>query len=88
MNYSNSERINTSKRNTANKQLKTRLANSGRIAGTGVLYDRYDEESGGWVYGRENEKVMTPYDYMTKEQKAELNGPVITYHIDDLELGR
>ena len=71
----------------ANEFLRTSL-NSGRIAGTGILYDDYSEAS--------YPSVMTRTDYfpekkvgipLTDEEKRfrEEGGPVITYRIEDLE---
>lgn len=67
-----------------NERMRTSLANSGRAAGMGILEDRYDEDSGGWVYGRGNVQVVTPSDFLTKEEKEALSGPVITYNLKDL----
>lgn len=67
-----------------NEFRKTSFANSGRAAGMGILYDRYDEESGGWVYGRGNVKVITPSDFLTPEERKALSGPVIIKRIEDL----
>ena len=67
-----------------NEFTKTGFANSGRAAGMGILHDRYDEESGGWKYGRDKERVVTPSDFLTKEQKAALNGPVTIKRIEDI----
>lgn len=33
-------------RGHVNEKLHTTFRNSGRVAGTGILYDRYDDESG------------------------------------------
>ena len=66
-----------------NEFLHTSLANSGRAAGMGILYDRYDEESGLPVYGKGNVRVVTPSDFLSEEEKEGLNGPVITKRIED-----
>jgi hypothetical protein len=62
----------------------TSLANSGRAAGMGILYDRYDEESGLPIYGRGNVRVVLLSDFLSEEEKEGLNGPVITKRIEDL----
>jgi len=61
-----------------NQYLKTGLANSGRAAGMGILYDRYDDESGGPKYGG-SVQVKFPSDGLTQEELQALNGKVITY---------
>lgn len=66
-----------------NEFLHTSLANSGRAAGMGILYDRYDEESGLPVYGKGNVRVVLLSDYLSHEEKERLNGPVITKRIED-----
>ncbi len=62
-----------------NEFLKTGLANSGRAAGAGVLYDRYDEESGYRPHPRARGQIRLPSDYLTQEQLEALNGEVIVY---------
>jgi len=70
-----------------NEFLRTSL-NSGRVAGTGMLYDNYSETA--------YPSVMTRTDYfpekkvgipLTDEEKRfrEEGGPVITYRIEDLQ---
>lgn len=70
-----------------NEFLRTSL-NSGRVAGTGMLYDNYSETA--------YPSVMTRTDYfpekkvgipLTDEEKRfrEEGGPVITYKIEDLQ---
>ena len=57
-----------------NEHLHTTLANSGRAAGTGISYDKYDDESGYRPGPRDTGRIRFPSD----GQKAdELNGPVI-----------
>ena len=59
-----------------NERLHTEFADSGRIAGMGISYDRYGDESGGKQYERVTERVMLPSDYLTPEEKLALNGEV------------
>ena len=63
-----------------NEFIKTGFANSGRVAGDGVLYDNYADEScrphsnlTGSVH------VNMPSDYLTAEEKNALNGEVRVY---------
>ena len=69
---------NKRERNThANERMRTSFANSGRIAGEGILYDDYSEESGHRppvANTRRTAKVTFPLDPL--EQR---DGPVITY---------
>ena len=60
-----------------NERLHTGLANSGRAAGAGTLYDRYDDESGGRNYGGGCVHVRLPSDSLNPAQRDALNGPVI-----------
>ena len=69
-----------------NELLKSRLANSGRVAGAGISYDRYDEESGPelrdkWASG--SAKVVMPG--RSEEERAALDGPVISKRIEDVQ---
>ena len=45
----------------------------------GILYDKYDEESGYTPHPRFRGRVRLPHDTMTEEELEALNGPVITY---------
>jgi hypothetical protein len=63
------------KRNIGKTLMKTSFRNSGRIAGMGMAYDDYSEESGNPGYCR-YEEVRLPHDGINPE---ELNGPVICY---------
>lgn len=67
----------------ANEFMRTSFENSGRIAGMGVLYDKYDEESGGPVYGENNVRVVTPSDFLSPAERRELSGPVKTYKLKE-----
>lgn len=60
-----------------NEQLHTNLANTGRIAGCGMNYDRYDDESGRPNYEKKHGGVSFPSDYLSDEELQALNGPVI-----------
>ena len=56
--------------------LKSSFANSGRAAGIGTPEDKYDEDSlGPKMY--ESVAVRLPSDFLTPEERAALNGPVI-----------
>lgn len=59
-----------------NERLHTGLANSGRAAGMGISYDRYDDESGGRTYSPHRTLVTFPSDRLTPEQRNALNGEV------------
>ena len=65
-------------RNThANERMRTSFANSGRIAGEGILYDDYGDESGyrpPLLGTNRTAKVTFPLDPLES-----LDGPVITY---------
>ncbi len=71
------------KRRHINEFMKTRLANSGRAAGMGILYDDYSEESYGGYRNYNVGQVRTTSDFLTPEERAKLNGPVKKYHIKD-----
>lgn len=62
-----------SERTTGSRWLTTSFANSGRIAGCGVLYDDYSEMSGNRDYEK-HEAVRFPND---KKDPRSLNGEVI-----------
>lgn len=81
MKKTNSDKRSTSKRGHANEHMKTSLRNGGRIAGMGILYDDYSEESYGGYCNISAGKVRTPYDFMKPKERASLNGPVKTYHV-------
>ncbi|MGI6155713.1 MAG: hypothetical protein ACOYEB_07180 [Enterococcus lemanii] len=68
-----------------NERLHTELANTGRAAGSGILYDRYDEESGYHPGPIDRGVVRFPSDYLTPEQKVALNGPVRVYKAEKEE---
>ena len=59
-----------------NEVLHTNFINSGRAAGEGITYDRYDDESGYRPGVRERGRVRLPHDSMTREQWEALNGEV------------
>ena len=54
-------------RGHVNEQLHTTLANTGRVSGMGISYDRYDEESGCPRYDS-HKPVMLPSDYLTEDE--------------------
>ena len=57
-----------------NEHLHTTLANSGRAAGAGISYDKYDDESGYRPGPRDTGQIRFPSD---GQKSDELNGPVI-----------
>lgn len=59
-----------------NERLHTTLANSGRAAGAGILYDHYDEESGTQFYTHGGGRVRFPSDGLTQDELKALSGPV------------
>ena len=61
---------------------KLRKSHDGRFAGSGIDWSFYENEE---TYKDVKVNVQTDYDYMTKEQRKSLNGPVKTYHISELE---
>jgi hypothetical protein len=68
------------KRRHVNEFLHSSFANSGRAAGIGVNYDRYDEESFPGVRPRKNQgnvRVIMPVEFMSEEERAALDGHVI-----------
>lgn len=65
-----------------NEFMRTSFSNSGRVAGAGISYDRYDEESNPDL----KDKYYDPYTGVampgrSKEERASLDGPVIIYFI-------
>lgn len=68
---------NKRERNThANERMRTSFANSGRIAGDGILYDDYSEESGYRPLFGANRTAMVTFPLDPLES---MDGPVITY---------
>lgn len=59
-----------------NEKLKTSFVNSGRAAGAGVLYDRYDEESGYSPQPKYTGSVRLLSDYLSPQEKEALHGEV------------
>ena len=78
----NSDRRNTSKRCQATYQMKTALRNGGRIAGIGILYDDYSEESYGGYRNYYAGPVRTASEFLTPEEYEKLSGPVKTYRLE------
>jgi hypothetical protein len=65
-----------------NDRMRTSFANSGRIAGDGILYDDYSEESWGGGKSCDNligAEVRLPHDGLSENELALLSGPVRTY---------
>ncbi len=72
-------------RRHANEFLRTNFVNSGRIAGMGILYDDYSEESGGPIYGGKG-VVIVRYPERNEDEKDKLlNTPVKTYKLSRYE---
>lgn len=59
-----------------NERLRTEFANTGRAAGMGIDYDKYDDEDGYRPGPVHRGAVRMPSDELTKEERAALNGPV------------
>ena len=59
-----------------NERLHTGLAQSGRAAGMGISYDRYDDESGNPDYDPHDTRVRMPHDGLTEDKLAALSGAV------------
>jgi hypothetical protein len=76
-----------SRKTDIRERLKTGLANSGRAAGAGVLYDRYDEESGYRPGPADRGPVKLPSDSLTEEEIAALSGPVKVYKSNLIKKG-
>ena len=76
------------RRRHINEHLRTGLANSGRAAGMGIIYDRYDDESfpdgSRWAANRIDGYVAFPS--RTEEEKKTLDGKVINYQLTPEEL--
>lgn len=70
------------------ERMRSSLANGGRAAGMGILYDKYDEESGCPKYSHGSIRVKFPSDSLTPEEAKSLNGEVITYKAKDAGKGR
>lgn len=69
-----------------NRYQRTGFANSGRAAGAGIMYDRYDEEA----YGGATNPHYFPVprlEMYTKEEREEMMKPgeVVTYYISKEE---
>lgn len=63
-------------RSHINERLHTELASTGRAAGMGIGYDKYDDEDGYRPGPVMRGVVRMPSDELTKEERAALNGPV------------
>ena len=59
-----------------NERMHTGLAQSGRAAGMGISYDRYDDESGNPDYDPHDTRVRMPHDGLTDDKLAALSGAV------------
>jgi len=72
-------------RRHCNEFRKTGLANSGRIAGMGILYDKYDDES--ILENHIRQGVSVPIAEREERAKQEReNAPVITYFMNKEEI--
>ena len=65
-----------------NERMRTSLANSGRAAGIGILYDDYSEDSGKSTHYESTWHIFQS-DLLNEEEKEALNGPVITKRLED-----
>ena len=61
---------------------KLRKAHDGLIAGSGTDWSFYEEDE---TYEDVKVDMKTPYDRMDTKERKNLNGPVRTYHISELE---
>lgn len=66
-------------RSHINERLHTEFANSGRVAGMGISYDRYDEESGYRPQPKNTGRISLPSDSLTPQELAALSGEVKIY---------
>ena len=64
------------RRTHINERLRTGFTNSGRVAGIGISYDNYGDESGGPCYNHATVRVRMPSDSLTPEERGALNGEV------------
>lgn len=62
-----------------NQYMRTSFANSGRVAGAGISYDRYDDESGNPNFITAESWPRFPSDSLTPEERLSLNGEVKVY---------
>lgn len=51
----------------------------GTFAGSGTYRSYYENEE---TYKDKKVRMTTEYDYLTKEERQDLNGEVVTYYID------
>ena len=65
-----------------NHTMRTSLANSGRAAGMGILYDDYSEDSGKPTHYESTWPIFQS-DLLNEEEKEALNGPVIKKRLED-----
>jgi len=63
-------------RSHINERLHTSFANTGRAAGMGISYDRYDDESGNPDYDPHDSRVRLPHDGLREDELAALSGDV------------
>lgn len=61
---------------------KLRKSHDGLIAGSGTDWSFYEEDE---TYEDVKVNMKTPYDYMDTDTRKNLNGPVKSYHISELE---
>ena len=80
----NSDKRSINRRGHANEHMKTSFAHSGRIAGIGILYDDYSEESYGGYYDFKC-RMRTVSESLTPDEVQALNSPVITYRIKEVK---
>lgn len=65
-----------------NERMRTSFANSGRVAGMGILYDDYSEDSGKPTYNKSAYPVYTT-DWLEDKERERLSGPVTTKRLED-----
>lgn len=68
-----------------NRNQRTGFANSGRSAGMGILYERYDEESGAPQYCAERYTKLEQYSKEEWKEKIKPQ-PVKTYRLSKEEI--
>lgn len=70
-----------SRKRHINEFIHTTLANSGRAAGAGISYDRYDEDSGYRPRPIPTGRVRLPSDELTPAEREALNSEVKVYYL-------
>lgn len=69
-----------------NEFLRSAFVNNGRVAGAGISYDRYDEESNPDLKDKWNEgNVYVVMPGRSKEERESLDGPVISMRLEEVK---